>query len=635
MTQIIKLDDALSNKIAAGEVVERPASIVKELVENSLDANSTHIVVEIDEGGLSSIRIVDNGDGINNDEVETAFYRHATSKIRTDRDLFQIATLGFRGEALPSIASVAHVKLTTSMGTGRGTEIVLEGGIVKHKKAATARKGTEIVVTNLFYNTPARLKYLKTVHTEAGNVSDIINRLALAHPHVAFEYSHHGKEVLKTSGNGDIRQVIAAIYGRNVAKKVQPIEGQSLDYEIRGFVALPELTRASRQYMSIFINGRYIRNYALARAIQEGYHTLLPIGRYPLVVLSIDMDPKLIDVNVHPSKLEVRLSKEEELGQLITSSIKRVFKQQTLIPAADTKKRSDFSNYRSEQVSLDFEKGTEGQSNQVKEASHEQVRSDSFFPFDVQKESEKVEIGSSTANIAEKETKHQEYEEEPFEQREKETFIQNEKVPIKPAISVQEPSNDRVPALYPVGQMHGTYIIAQNETGMYLIDQHAAQERVKYEFFRDKVAEVDPHVQDLLIPITLECTAQEFATINDHLDDLHEVGVFLEVFGTQAFIVRAHPTWLPKGYEEETIREIIDFLLEHRKVDIAKLREEAAILMSCKAAIKANRHLRQDEMFALLESLRKSSDPFTCPHGRPILVHFSTYALEKMFKRVM
>jgi len=244
MTNIIKLDDALSNKIAAGEVVERPASIVKELVENSLDANSTHILIEIEEGGLSSIRIVDNGDGIAEDDVETAFYRHATSKIRTDRDLFQIATLGFRGEALPSIASVAHVSLKTSTGVGPGTEIEIEGGKILHKKASTARKGTEIVVTNLFFNTPARLKYLKTVHTEAGNVSDIINRLAMAHPHVSFEFYHQEKEVLRTAGNGDIRQVLAAIYGRSVAKKTIPVSGQSLDYEISGFVALPELTRA-------------------------------------------------------------------------------------------------------------------------------------------------------------------------------------------------------------------------------------------------------------------------------------------------------------------------------------------------------------------------------------------------------
>ncbi|MCL7746551.1 DNA mismatch repair endonuclease MutL [Halalkalibacter alkaliphilus] len=632
MTKIIKLDDALSNKIAAGEVVERPAAIVKELVENALDANSTHIVVEIEEGGLTSIRIVDNGDGIDEDDVETAFYRHATSKIRTDRDLFQIGTLGFRGEALPSIASVAHVSLKTSTGVGPGTEIVLEGGVIKQKKAAKARKGTEITVTNLFYNTPARLKYLKTVHTEAGNVSDIINRLALAHPHVAFEYSHHGKEVLKTSGNGDIRQVIASIYGRNVAKKVKPIEGESLDYEISGFVALPELTRASRQYMSIFVNGRYIRNYALARAIQDGYHTLLPIGRYPLVVLSIKMDPKLIDVNVHPSKLEVRLSKEEELGQLITQSIKQIFESETLIPEADTRKRTNFSSLKSEQVSFDFEKPVQIESSvnvglQVKENETWQDKTSSYIEED-------DDVKQDREMERQRPQDHEQIVASPYESIAIEQEEESMEV-MKETDFEQEKVSERVPVLYPVGQMHGTYIIAQNETGMYLIDQHAAQERVKYEFFRDKVAEVSPHVQELLVPITLECTAQEFATINEHINDLHAVGVFPERFGTQAFVIRSHPTWLPKGHEEETIREIIDYLLEHRKVNLAKLREEAAILMSCKAAIKANRHLRQDEMFALLESLRKSSDPFTCPHGRPILVHFSTYALEKMFKRVM
>jgi DNA mismatch repair protein MutL len=624
MAKIIKLDDALSNKIAAGEVVERPASIVKELIENSLDANSTHLLIEIEEGGLSSIRIVDNGDGIEEEDVETAFYRHATSKIRTDRDLFQIATLGFRGEALPSIASVAHVSLKTSTGKGPGTELVIEGGIIKSKKAATARKGTEIVVTNLFYNTPARLKYLKTVHTEAGNVSDIINRLALAHPNVSFEFYHQGKEVLRTSGNGDIKQVIASIYGRAVAKKTVPITGQSLDYELSGFVAMPELTRASRQYMSIFVNGRYIRNYALARSIQDGYHTLLPIGRYPLVVLSISMDPKLIDVNVHPSKLEVRLSKEEELGHLITQSIKAVFEKETLIPAADTKKRTEFQAYKSEQVALNFEQEEEKPQSPIlplakEEAEETKIVDQRFLPITENK----------TITIKEPFTPSIQ-----FEQEEKEVEVSEKKIP-QATQREEEPSMERIPALYPIGQMHGTYIIAQNETGMYLIDQHAAQERIKYEYFREKVAEVDARVQDLLVPITFEFTVQETATINEHMDELIGVGVFLELFGTQAFIIRSHPTWLPKGLEEETIREIIDYLLEHRRVDLAKLREEAAILMSCKAAIKANRHLRQDEMFALLESLRKSSDPFTCPHGRPIIVHFSTYALEKMFKRVM
>lgn len=642
MAKIIKLDDALANKIAAGEVVERPASIVKELVENSLDAGSTHILIEIEEGGLSLLRIVDNGEGIPEADVETAFLRHATSKIKTDRDLFQIKSLGFRGEALPSIASVSHLTLQTSTGEGAGVELRLEGGVIKHKKAAPARKGTDITVTNLFYNTPARLKYVKTVHTEAGNISDIVNRLALAHPDVAFECYHNQKEMLKTAGNGDLKQVLAAIYGRNVARSMRPFSGESLDYTIEGYAGLPELTRASRQYMSIFVNGRFIRNYSLARAIQDGYHTLLPIGRYPIAVIAISMDPQLIDVNVHPAKLEVRLSKEEELGELLTKTIRALWQKEQLIPAADLNRRSEVSQSKqSEQLPLQLDYRQPADPGRAQQA---QMNDEAPAPERHHQAEAVREMPAPAPSFSSEEEKPQKaVEQEAFdttEVKEQEVFVETPSTPLQQANSGEEEAvtpeaQERVPVLYPVGQMHGTYIIAQNDTGMYLIDQHAAQERIKYEYFRDKVGDITPQVQELLLPITLECTAQEKEILTEHKEALAGVGVFLEVFGTQAFIIRSHPTWLPKGAEEETIREIIDYLLTHRKVDIAKLREEAAIMMSCKAAIKANRHLRQDEMFALLEALRACQDPFTCPHGRPIIVHFSTYALEKMFKRVI
>ncbi|KMK77297.1 DNA mismatch repair endonuclease MutL [Alkalihalobacillus pseudalcaliphilus] len=657
MGKIRQLQESLSNKIAAGEVVERPASIVKELVENAIDANSTHILVEIEEGGLSSIRIVDNGDGIEQSDVETAFLRHATSKIKQDRDLFHIRTLGFRGEALPSIASVSHILLKTSTGEGAGTEMKLQGGEIVERSASATRKGTEIHVTQLFYNTPARLKYLKTVTTEAGNVSDIMNRLALAHPHISFELYHDGKQMLHTIGNGDMKQVIAAIYGRNMAKSMLEIKGETLDYQVRGFVAKPEVTRASRQYISVIVNGRYIRNYTIAKAIQAGYHTLLPIGRFPVVVLCIDMDPLLIDVNVHPAKLEVRLSKEQDLCTLITESIQAIFKKQTLIPHADTKK---VIKPQSEQIALSFEteepvpdhSGSKGMiDNVVKAETSPAIESKkSAEPFlypEVKKEQpltslpsseaenifEVKESDSSTHSLVGRDERQQrvDFEDNYVEEdstvgSETHAIVHHEEIDIE---------RDRVPILYPVGQMHGTYIVAQNEQGMYLIDQHAAQERIKYEYFREKVKEEEPNVQDLLVPITIECTYQEKGRIDENLDKLKQVGVFVEDFGPQAYIVRSHPTWLPKGLEEETIREIVEQVLSLQKVDIGQLREEAAILMSCKAAIKANRHLRHDEIFALLESLRTCHDPFTCPHGRPILIHFTTYELEKMFKRVM
>ncbi|MFA9456010.1 DNA mismatch repair endonuclease MutL [Halalkalibacter sp. AB-rgal2] len=615
MAKIIRLNEALSNKIAAGEVVERPASIVKELIENAIDANSTSILIEAEEGGLSHIRIVDNGEGMDDDDVETAFFRHATSKIKHDRDLFHISTLGFRGEALPSIASVSYVTMLTSTGAEKGIELKLEGGTIVSKNAARARKGTEVVVTNLFYNTPARLKYVKTVHTEAGNISDVINRLALAHPTIAFHYRHDGKDVLRTAGNGDVRQVAASIYGRQVAKQMVEINGRSLDYEIEGWIAKPEVNRASRQYISIFINGRYIRNFALARAIQAGYHTLLPIGRYPIGVFSINMDPQLIDVNVHPAKLEVRLSKEEELSQLLTEVIQKAFKKETLIPEVDTRQRSSFEpTVKEEQLSLNLEQ----QQNEMDRTIEDDHNSTSTFDYS---KSVSYSFQEGTNHQLHHDTKEQDSE---LEERVQERDLDNKENPAS-----------RVPTLYPIGQMHGTYIVAQNDTGMYLIDQHAAQERIKYEYFRDKVGQVTRQVQELMVPITFEYTVQEAHVISEHIDDLKAVGIFLEPFGHQSYVVKSHPSWFPKGYEEETIKEMIDYLLSYKSINLAKLREEAAILMSCKAAIKANRHLRHDEMYALLESLRKSGDPFTCPHGRPIIVHFSTYSIEKMFKRIM
>lgn len=332
MGKIIQLDDMLSNKIAAGEVVERPASVVKELVENAIDAHSTVIEIDVEEAGLQSIRVVDNGDGIEEEDVLTAFERHATSKIKDENDLFRIRTLGFRGEALPSIASVSYLEITTGTGEGAATRAVLEGGKVVRKEKASARKGTEVIVSNLFYNTPARLKYMKTIHTELGNITDTVNRLALAHPDVSIQLRHNGRVLLETNGNGDARQVLAAIYGLNTAKKMIPISARSIDFEIEGWISLPELTRASRNYISTIINGRYVKNYPLVKAIQEGYHTLLPIGRYPIALVMIQMDPLLVDVNVHPSKLEVRLSKEQELNELMMKTIQEAFRSKRLIP---------------------------------------------------------------------------------------------------------------------------------------------------------------------------------------------------------------------------------------------------------------------------------------------------------------
>ncbi len=626
VAKVIQLSDELSNKIAAGEVVERPASVVKELVENAIDADSTVIEIDIEEAGLASIRVLDNGEGMENEDCKRAFRRHATSKIKDENDLFRVRTLGFRGEALPSIASVSHLEITTSTGEGAGTKLVLQGGNIISESRSSSRKGTEIVVSNLFFNTPARLKYMKTVHTELGNITDVVNRIALAHPEVSIRLRHHGKNLLQTNGNGDVRHVLAAIYGTAVAKKMLPLHVSSLDFEVKGYIALPEITRASRNYMSSVVNGRYIKNFPLVKAVHEGYHTLLPIGRHPITFIEITMDPILVDVNVHPSKLEVRLSKETELHDLIRDGIKDVFKQEQLIPSAQLPKKSAPAIKNEQQFITFDEKPAEKKVPEKSTApSYSPMKLSSVVKELVDVEEELPPLQFDAPPIVDQE---QTLEVSDVSEEEPETFEQE-------CHEEQQPASERVPIMYPIGQMHGTYILAQNENGLYIIDQHAAQERIKYEYFREKVGEVEPEVQEMIVPLTFHYSTNEALIIEQHKQELESVGVFLESFGSNSYIVRCHPAWFPKGEEAELIEEIIQQVLDSKNIDIKKLREEAAIMMSCKGSIKANRHLRNDEIKALLDDLRSTSDPFTCPHGRPIIIHHSTYEMEKMFKRVM
>lgn len=615
VSEIIELDDYLSNKIAAGEVVERPASVVKELIENAIDARSTIIEIDVEEAGLGKIRVLDNGEGIDEEDVLRAFKRHATSKIKDENDLFRIRTLGFRGEALPSIASVSMVELTSAKAGKPGTKVCLEAGKLLRQEKSSARVGTELTVSGLFFNTPARLKYMKSIHTEIGHISDIVNRLALAHPEISFRLRHNDRELLRTNGNGDIRQVLAAIYGMNIARKMIPITAQSLDFTLSGWIALPEITRASRNYISTMVNGRFIKNYSLVNAIMNGYHTLLPINRHPIVLLSIEMDPILVDVNVHPAKMTVRLSKEAELEQLISTTIKQAFQQQELIPEGNIAKRSE---QKSEQTYLYLEENKPAKP--LFSKSEEHSISEPPIPHT------DTLVPDETAN---------EYKPEIEEQPT--GFVAKEAVTIMdPNIEKKrEVASDRIPPLYAIGQLHGTYILAQNDRGFYMIDQHAAQERIKYEYFREKVGEVTNELQEMLVPLTLEFSTDEYIKIEEYKNELETVGIFLEDFGTNSFIVRSHPNWFPKGYEKETIEDLIEQLLAMKKMNIKTLLEEAAIMMSCKGSIKANRFLRQDEIQALLQELRHTEDPFTCPHGRPIIVHFSTYEIEKMFKRIM
>ena len=602
---IIKvMDDTLSNKIAAGEVVERPASIVKELVENAIDAESTVIEIGLEEAGLLTIRVTDNGNGMSKKDAVQAFERHATSKISNDHDLFRIRTLGFRGEALASIASVSKIIMWTSDGETEGTEVQIDGGrLVKHDNAAF-RKGTDITVSQLFFNTPARLKYMKTIQTELGHTIDLVNRLALSHPTIAFKLSHYSQVLLQTAGSGDQRRVLSDIYGIAVARKMVSFAGENADYKVSGHVTLPEMTRASRNYMTLIVNGRWVKSNAINHAILDAFHTYLPIGRSPISVINVEGDPYLTDVNVHPSKQHIRMSKEGELLALIKESIQKAIRKNTIVP--DAIKKEPAKKNQSEQVNMWNQFRTERPTT-VAAPSMQPLEKPAYDSYDLP-------------------------ENDPVEQT---PWMVNE-----PQIALEEVEQQEVdkkfPALAPVGQVHGTYIVAQNEDGFFMIDQHAAQERIKYEFFRDKLSETDNEErQMLLIPLMFHYSADEKTKIEENMSMLQEVGIFLEEFGPSSYAVKEYPSWFPTGEETVIIEDIIEQVLTTRKIDIGKLREEAAIMMSCKRSIKANHHLTLADMERLLNDLSAVDNPFTCPHGRPVLIHFTTYELEKMFKRVM
>ncbi|WP_323709169.1 DNA mismatch repair endonuclease MutL [Mammaliicoccus sciuri] len=655
MGKIKELELSLANKIAAGEVVERPASVVKELLENAIDAQATQIDITIKESGIQSIRVVDNGTGIEEEDISKAFGRHATSKINNDYDLFHIRTLGFRGEALASISSVSRVTMKTCTDGMLGHEVHVENGEITKKQPAKAKKGTDILVEDLFYNTPARLKYVKSLYTELGKITDIVNRMAMSHPNIAFNLVSDDKTVISTNGSGRTNEVMAEIYGMKIAKDLVPINGETDDYVVNGFICKPEHTRSNRHYISIFINGRYIKNFVLNKAIIEGYQTLLPIGRYPIVYLNIEMDPILVDVNVHPTKLEVRLSKEQLLYDLINQKIKEAFRGMSLIPDTSLEKQKPKKSQKEifEQQKIDFEAKRNQNITQRQQVSH---KSESVEEIEKTNDSTSREPSSSWQfkdktehhSVIQEDTISQEanrdievpHDEPEQVENNEETYevqdtVEHVDTPNQAPIEEEVSKAPRVPYMEVVGQVHGTYIVAQNDTGMFMIDQHAAQERIKYEFFKEKIGEVTNETQSLLLPLTFNFSKDEHMIIEKYLQSLAEAGVFLEPIGHHDYMVSEYPVWLPNVDAEEIIKDMIDYVLNHEKVDIKKLREDAAIMMSCKKSIKANHYLRNHEMSHLIDELRETTDPFTCPHGRPIIIELTTYELEKLFKRVM
>ncbi|MCU7556485.1 DNA mismatch repair endonuclease MutL [Macrococcus capreoli] len=639
---IIKtLDAALSNKIAAGEVIERPQSVVKELVENAIDAGATKITVAVEEAGLKKIKITDNGSGIAEDDLELMFLRHATSKISDDHDLFHIRTLGFRGEALASIASVSRVTVNTCFDGAVGHQIKVENSKIVSRNLHAARLGTEMIVEDLFYNTPARLKYVKSLQTELGKITDIMNRFIMSFPNIQFTLLSDDKLLIQSVGNGKLNEAMAVIYGMKIAKDIIEIQGETGDYKVNGYIAKPEHTRSNRHYMSIFINGRYIKNFMISKAIINGYHTLLPIGRYPIVSIHISMDPSLVDVNVHPTKQEVRLSKEPQLMALIEQLIKERLLGQSLIPKVSTKKKvlEQFEQQKFEydqRISKEVVKETYNPDGQFDvKASNAQMNTASTIHVLPAIDEEKIE------EICESPVPKVPVQEVAMEHDVHQNIINDSRAAHEEAIQIEEGltatqtnSSRKLPYLEVVGQVHGTYIVCQNDEGMFMIDQHAAQERIKYEYYKNKIGEVSHELQTLLFPINIQLTQDEALKFEMLQHKLSEIGVNLEHFGGRDYVVNEVPVWFPED-AKSTVEDLVDYLFEHQQVNLNKFREETAIMMSCKKSIKANHYLKKEDMERLINALSYTNEPYTCPHGRPITIQFTTYELEKLFKRVM
>ena len=724
MGKINILSAELSNKIAAGEVVERPSSVVKELVENSIDAGSTNIKVIIKEFGIQQIRIIDNGSGISNDDLARAFLRHATSKISADYDLFHIETLGFRGEALASISSVSKVVIKSCAGEAQGKMLVLEGGKVVSEEYYAPIKGTDLSVENLFYNTPARLKYLRNPHTEQANITNIIHKFALSYPNVAFELHVDGKISFKTYGDGDVHKILSKIYNMGVARNMIEFSGSNDDYKVFGYISVPEETRASKNYINIFINGRYIKNYGIQNAIIDAYGTLLMINRYPLCVINIEMDPILLDVNVHPTKQEVRLSKEAELIRLIKEVIAERLSNYTYIPQGmnnvltkkekakiekinfldeldnkfgDVEDESIFSREQrgvsdSVQDENSFFEESKGLGIKIEDDSSISDNQEESTNYIVQ-ENEFLFGGDLLTNFGEGKTPVQS-KENTFNQRSKtqriksdlpdlsysshprdnrnkfsdkptkkeiENFMNFSKKEdkssydnragevvsnvvkddshfneIKDAKIVQDDDTKvrTLPDLKVLAQIFKTYILSEADNKLFLIDQHAAAERYNYEKLQREFIERKNYKKQMLIPLMFDFSVDEAAEVRNNLEKFEELGIVFEEFGDNSYVVREFPGWIEED-EEQMIKIIVEKVLRNNNITFNELRNDAIAMASCKMSIKANQVLTDVEMNKVISDLYECKNPFTCPHGRPIITKMEKKDLEKMFKRIV
>lgn len=658
MARIHQLDEHLSNMIAAGEVVERPSGIVKELVENSIDAKAKHIEIQILQGGIDCITIIDDGCGMDAQDATLAFERHATSKIQAVDDLWKISTMGFRGEALPSIASVSQVTLRTNDGID-SSEVIIYYGTLKSARPCGTPKGTMLEVRNLFQKTPARFKHLKSPQYEFSLISDVVQKFAISHPNIGFELSHDGRSVFKTKGNGNLREVLMQIYGRDGAKTAIELHGQDLDYTIRGYALQPQFQRATKYYVLLYINGRMIRNYHLQKAVMDVYAPYMPKDRYPIAVINMEMDAQLVDVNVHPSKWEIRLSKEKQLEKLLYQTIKAALMQDMEVPNIQARKENKKEKIEIQELQFTYPRDQEvkklhtevndsfvhynGKPKQtITEESKVQV--DKVEPQEAPVEAEKQESVDKKQELSESQSSDTQAPikdqviEEVSTTKQAETLFKDI-VPIQEVVmkAEQEPASESInpslPQLHVIGQFHNSYILAEGEKGLYIIDQHAAQERYHYEMIQKQILSGVKDTQPLLIPITVETTISAVSRIDDLNALLEQVGIHFEVFGNTTLLCRELPIWLKDTKEEAFLQDMIDLWQKDDEISLDKLRKHTIATMACHSSIRFHRSLTMEEMKQVILDLGKCEQPFHCPHGRPTLICYEDKDLIHDFER--
>ena len=660
MSSIKQLDPHIANLIAAGEVIERAASVVKELVENSIDAHAKNIRIHLIDSGITEIRVIDDGDGMDPVDAKMCVLPHATSKIKNENDLFSIRTLGFRGEALPSIVAVSNFRLTTSTNGQGALMFSLKAGVPMTEAIVAHDKGTEIVVRNLFFNTPARLQNLQSPNIELSHITDYVTKIALAKPDISFTLTNNEKTIIKTTGNGDLLEVISNVLGIECAKNMFSVFDTNGTYRVEGFISNISLTRASKNYIYLFINKRVFRSYNINNAILKGYDTLLMNGKYPVIVLNIEADPNIVDVNVHPTKAEVRFYDEENLLKMITEMISKnlneknlavnmsfveeetdpikKFHQEKKIETNVIEEPSlfeyDFEEQSEEEIEEEYEEPYDSEDTEDidDDIEEEETNEDDLFINELVDEEEFVndltEEDIITFNETTPDETQKEVVEEKFVQQQYDLF-ENE------IITENEVKKDRLGNLYYIGQLFGTYLIAQTEDDLVLIDQHAAAERINYEKILLELENGENVGYDLLIPFNLEFSPSDCMLINENMETIKNLGIGLEEFGNNSFMVRSIPVWIFRGKEKEFIEEIIMQIIKGNKSSKKDFLNSLAKSLACKKSIKANEYHDSVEIEYLLDDLRNTSNPFTCPHGRPIIIKFSKYEIEKWFKRIV